>query len=162
MINSQIMRFFMVLCCIAYFFTSCDYLSFKKKEDPMQTLDTIIDFSSVDTPPTFDACNSLIDKQEQLDCFGKELHKHISSSLIQSEFIVKKSIDETIEIKLQITNKGIVVLQAIQSSERVKKELPELENLIKESVKKFPTIYPAIKRDIPVTTEYIIPIRITV
>jgi hypothetical protein len=40
--------------------------------------------------------------------------------------------------------------------------LPSLKDILKKSVEELPAIYPAIKRGIPVTTVYKLPIRIAV
>lgn len=160
MIKFQIMRFFLMICIVIGCFSSCDYMSFTKKKDPLQTLDTIIDFSSVDMPPKFAACSSIIDKQQLFSCFGKEMHVFISKQLEKTNLKVKKSLDETLEIKLKINNRGQVILESISTSELVSSQLPELTQLIQKAVSDLPQLQPALKRGIPVATEYILPLRI--
>ncbi|WP_254713097.1 hypothetical protein [Polaribacter sp. HaHaR_3_91] len=141
------------------FITSCD-LFCPPKDKNTSDLDTIVDFSSVDTFPSFKTCDAIIDKQEKMDCFRTTIHQKIGAELQQHSFAVKDSINEIVYVDVIINSEGIFRLDTIQASENLKKELPELDSLLKASVEKLPKIYPANKRGIPVTTKYRLPIRI--
>ena len=141
------------------FITSCDKFSFSKNKN-IQDLDTIVDFSSVDTFPSFKPCDSIIDKTKKTDCFRTTIHQKIGAELLQHTFIIKDSIDELIYVDLIISSEGIFTLHAIQSSNNIKKVLPQLDGLLRESVGKLPKIYAANKRGIPVSVKYSLPIRI--
>ena len=141
------------------FITSCDKLPFSKNKNS-KVLDTIVDFSSVDTFPSFKTCDSLIDKTAKSDCFRATIHQKIGEELQKHQLAIKDSIDEIIYVDLLISADGMFTLEAIQSSDTIKQELPELDSLLKVSVKKLPTIHPANKRGIPVATKYRLPIRI--
>ncbi|MFL3661848.1 MAG: hypothetical protein ACI6PN_08865 [Polaribacter sp.] len=81
-----------------------------------------------------------------------ELHKH--------EFSLKIPISEIVYVDLLINSKGKIILETIESSENMKIQLPKLAAILKVSVASIPSIYPAIKRGIPVTTKYRLPIKI--
>ena len=152
------LRFFSLLS-VLIFFTSCDmFLTSKNKKQ--QVLDTIIDFSSVDTFPSFKVCDSLIDKTKKSDCFRSTIHSKIGEELQKHTLAIKDSIDETVLVDLVINADGQIVFTNLQSSENINKQLPELDNLIQLSIQKLPAVYPAIKRGIPVNTKYQLPIRI--
>ncbi|QTE24540.1 hypothetical protein J3359_15305 [Polaribacter cellanae] len=144
----------LILFCI-----SCDKLSFKKKANK-QVLDTVVNFSSVDTYPSFKVCDSLIEKAQQEDCFRNTIHKKIGEELQKYEFAIKDSIFEVVIVNLLINSNGNIELETIESSEIIKQELPKLDSILKISIQQIPTIYPAIKRGIPVTTKYRLPIQI--
>ncbi len=144
---------------IVVFCTSCDKFSFNKNKN-IQVLDTIVNFSSVDVSPSFKPCDSIIDKTKKTDCFRVTIHQKIGEELQKHSFTIKDSISETVYVNLVINSKGKIVLDEIQSSENIKHQLPELDSLLKVSIQKLPTIYAAIKRGIPVTTKYRLPIRI--
>lgn len=144
---------------IAFFVTSCDKISFSKNDKNI-VLNTSVDFSSVDTFPSFKVCDSIIDKTQKTDCFRKTIHQKIGADLLQHTFIIKDSIDEVIYVNLIINSEGIFTLDAIQSSNNIKKVLPHLDSLLRESVQNLPKIIPANKRGIPVTIKYSLPIRI--
>lgn len=141
------------------FITSCDLICPPKNKNTAD-LDTIVDFSSVDTFPSFLVCDSIIDKQQKSDCFRTTIHQKIGAELQQNRFSVKDSINEIVYVDVLINAEGVFSLDTIQASENLKKELPELDSLLKASVAKLPKIYPANKRGIPVTTKYRLPIRI--
>ena len=147
------------LLLMVLFITSCDKFSFSKNKN-IKDLDTIVDFSSVDTFPSFKPCDSIIDKTKKTDCFRTTIHQKIGAELLKHTFLIKDSIDELIYVDLIINSKGIFTLHAIQSSNNIKKVLPQLDGLLRESVEKLPKIYAANKRGIPVSVKYSLPIRI--
>ena len=144
---------------ILLFITSCDHLLFSKIKKN-QVLDTIVNFSSVDTSPSFKACDSIINKQKKSDCFRTTIHQKIGAELQQHEFSVKHSISEIVYVDLLINSKGKIILETIESSDDIETQLPKLAAILKLSVDRIPDIYPAIKRGIPVTTKYRLPIKI--
>ena len=143
-----------IICC-----TSCNKLSFSKSVK-INPIDTVVDFSSVDVSPSFKVCDFIINKSKKTNCFRTTIHKKIGAELTKHLFTIKDSISEIVFVNLIINAKGGIVLEDIQAPENIKKELPALDSLLKVSVEKLPVIYPAIKRGIPVTTKYRLPIRI--
>jgi hypothetical protein len=141
--------------------TSCEYFSLNNKSE-LQEVDTIIDFSSVDASPTFEDCSHLIEKEEKSNCFRNTLYTHISISLAKHRFEVKKPIEEVIKVELLIDAKGNARVLRIISSDFIKESIQGLDSLVRVSVANLPTVFPATKRGIPVTTQYQIPIQISV
>jgi hypothetical protein len=147
------------LLVLLIFCTSCNQLiGFDNSKS--EALDTLVDFSSVDLSPSFPLCDSIIAKQEKSACFRNTIHAKIGAELLQYSFVIKDSISETIIVHLLITAKGTIVLDKIQSSKNINIQLPALDSLLKVSVRNLPKIRPAIKRGIPVTTKYSLPIKI--
>ena len=146
---------------LLFFITSCDKLSFLKSEK-IQALDTIVNFSSVDTSPSFKECDSIIDKHQKSNCFRTTIHQKIGVELQKHQFIIRDSISEIVFVDLLINSKGKIVIEAMASSEEIRIQLPELDNVLRISVDKIPNVYAAIKRGIPVTTKYRLPIKIQI
>ena len=146
---------------LLFFITSCDKLSFLKSEK-IQALDTIVNFSSVDTSPSFKVCDSLIDKHQKSNCFRTTIHQKIGAELQKHQFIIRDSISEIVYVDLLINSKGKIVIEAMASSEEIRIQLPELDSVLRISVDKIPNVYAAIKRGIPVTTKYRLPIKIQI
>lgn len=126
----------------------------------MQALDTVVDFSLVDTFPSFKNCDSIFDTTQKSDCFRKTIHLKIGKELEKYSFTIKDSLSETVFVNLRISSKGNVFLEEVQSSEYCRMQLPELDSLLLLSFQNLPTMFPAIKRGIPVTTRYQLPIVI--
>lgn len=152
------LRFFSFLIMIV-FITSCDKLSLTKNKN-LPVIDTIVDFTSVDTYPSFKACDSLIDKTKKQDCFRKIIHQKIGEELQKHHLSIKDSIDETVLVDLIINVKGEIIFDKLQSSETIKRQLPELDSILQLTVNNLPKITSANKRGIPVATKYQLPIRI--
>lgn len=155
----MLLRFFSFLMLILLF-TSCDKFPFTRKDKSPQ-LDTVVDYSSVDFYPSFKVCDGLIDKKAKADCFRNTIHKKIGVELQQHTLSIKDSIDETIFVDLIINSKGEVIVQKIISTDHLKRQLPQLDSLLRKSIQELRASYAAIKRGMPVTTKYRLPLRIT-
>ena len=154
------MRYFLFICLLISF-TSCEYFSFEKNKN-IEKIDVDVDFTSVDVSPSFKVCDSLIEKEKKNTCFRTTLRQEISSSLAKQSIQVPQSVDETIEVAITIQSNKEVKLTSIKSSDSLMVILPSLKAILKKSVEELPAVYPAIKRGIPVTTVYKLPIRIAV
>lgn len=152
--NSRCVVF--LFCALLY--SSCDFFSYLKK-DNSQVVDTVVDFTKVDEYPAFNKCKDLLDKAKA-NCFRKEIHKRITTSLQQHNFVTKNSLDEEVLIDILINKEGKFVLTEVTASSVVMTQLPELDSIIKLAIEKLPRIAPATKREIPVVTKYQLPIKI--
>lgn len=142
---------------------SCDYLPFQNKKD-LVPLDTIVDFSTVDSPPTFDLCKSLIEKEKKNTCFRNTLSdlvsKELQSDEFSEDFVVRSEIDELINLKIQFDKNGALKIKDLKLSNELNAHIPEMDSILYKVIQKLPKVYPAIKRGIPVVTEYTLPVRI--
>ncbi|MEN8857902.1 MAG: hypothetical protein ABF260_07540 [Flavobacteriaceae bacterium] len=119
-----------------------------------------IDYSSVDSSPSFKVCDSIIDKAKKTICFRTTIREEISKSLAKYSIKVKKPVNETIVVTITIQSNKQVKLSKLEASDSLLLEISDLKEMIEKSIDELPEIYPAIKRSIPVTTEYKLPIRI--
>ena len=150
-------RHILVIVACASFF-GCEYFSFKK--DVIEPLDTIVDYSQVDTPPAFNDCASLVSTDELNTCFSTTLHLNIAKELQTFSFEVKNPIDEMVMLTIAFSNEGEISYTSHSSSPQIREELPELDSVLKQCIARLPKAFPAIKRGIPVATQYQLPIRI--
>lgn len=144
---------------ILIYCTSCDYLSFTKSKN-QHVLDTVIDFTSVDTYPSFTVCDSIIEKQAKFTCFKNTIHKKIGEQLNQHTFKIQDSINETIYVDVLIDAKGKIILDSMHSTENIKNQLPALDSVLAITVDNLPRVFAANKRGVPVATKYRLPILI--
>ena len=149
------------LLLLFLFITSCDNFSFSKNKN-LQAVDTIVDYTSVDFSPSFKVCDSIIDKHQKSNCFRTTIHQKIGAELQKYQFVIRDSISEIVYVDLLINSKGKIVLEAMDSSKEIKIKLPKLDSVLRVSVDKIPNVYAAIKRGIPVTTKYRLPIKIQI
>lgn len=152
------LRFSILFLC-GLLFVSCKF--FHKKELPNDfAVDTIIDFNSVDVFPLFPKCDSISSQADQKICSQIKLSQHINASLSSTQIMTSKKINDTIFVKLIIDKTGKVILNDIKSSEFIQQQIPKLDSLIADGISSLPKLKPAIKRDMPVTTQFSLPIVI--
>ncbi len=138
---------------------SCSYVESAFQKTPTPVLDTVVDFKSVDTSPSFPACDSLLGAAKT-SCFSIVLHQRFSENLAQHSLRSKDSIDTVISIDLLIDTQGVILVKQVHATTKLLELLPTLDSLLRKSVQELPKVYPAIKRGIPVATQYQLPIRI--
>ena len=139
-------------------YTSCEFFSFSSKSNK-QVFDTIVDFTKVDVSPSFNNCKNLLN-EAKTNCFRKEIHKRIANKLQRYNFITHVAVDEEILISVIVNTEGNFQLKNIETSSMVKEQLPDLEKTIQTIIEELPKVSPAIKRDVIVTTQYQLPIKI--
>lgn len=144
---------------IIFMSISCDKLPLINKQN-LPKLDTIVDFTSVDLSPSFKECDSIILKKKKSECFRVTIHSKLMEELQQHKIVTKDSIKEIIIINLLISSDGVIDFEGVKSNQIVDNALPNFDSLLKSSISKLPKVYPAIKRGIPVTTKYQLPIQI--
>ena len=153
------MRINYALFFIVFLLISCDYFPFSAKEK--QGLDTVIDYTQIDQSPTFPNCIQFQNK-ERAQCFREELQRRIASTLHSVHFTVVEELEETVYVHLVVSNQGKVQLKGIESSSQVNDKLPALDSLVHASIQQLPYIQPATKKSFTVTTQYKLPIKISV
>ncbi len=151
----QIPLFFILLFVIS----SCDFLVKKTEKNSVDNpIITPIDFTSIDGYPLLPACKDVQSRKAQKMCFYKTLSMRLEVSLSGSTLQWTKPIQDTIFIKLQVSNKGIIKLNSISLPSKNALYENNLKEFISEKLIKFPRMEPAIKAGIPVTTEFTVPL----
>jgi hypothetical protein len=141
---------------------SCEYFNVKKVssesilEEELQTFN----WNDVDEYPSFSICDSTITKQEKKTCFEQTLSGFITGYLQKDAIIVTQDIYDTISLNFKVTDKGDLILLDTKMDSLTHNEIPNINQLLAESLNSLPTIFPAIKRGQHVTTEFTLPIII--
>jgi hypothetical protein len=144
--------------------TSCNYFEKKKVnskdllEEELQTFN----WNAVDTYPTFSSCDSITAKEESKLCFQNTLLIHVNQFLEQQNIVVSEDVNDTITLKIIINNKGILEVESIDYKPETTIQIPEIDSLLRQSLKGIPKIYPAIKRGQQVTTVFELPIIVKI
>ena len=117
-------------------------------------LDTIIDYSSVDVYPLFSDCQEIDNKQVQKSCFESALTELLSEKLQSLDYEVKENVNDSSYVDLLINRNGKTRVVAINSPSIITHNLPHLDSIIRLSVDELPLVKPALKRGIPVKSQY--------
>lgn len=146
-----------ILFC-GFLMVSCSFFEDKTKSKPIQKVDTIVDFNSVDAFPLFPDCSAIPSRKKQQICFQVEMSKHIYASLKKYSLNTKEAIHDTVLVKLKIDLLGKTSLSNIITTKKTLKLIPNFDSIVKVSIQNLPVLQPAIKRNMPVTTEFTLPI----
>lgn len=149
-----------LLIFLLMFLTSCEYLSFKKPVQGNILKKDTIDYAKIDVYPIFPECDSIPSEDKQRVCFQIKMSKHIYLSLNQLNINVKTAFNDTVIVKIIVDNTGKTKLSSIQKSEKISQNLPQLDSIINAGLQNLPILQPAIKRGIPVSAAFSLPIII--
>ena len=155
------MRFFLALfglCLIS----SCNWLAPKEEKTQriVQQELSSINWNDVDQYPKFQTCSESISKEEQRICFEEELLNHFSTTLNDFEFILKEDVEDTIYVDFLVERDGSITVLDIEDQMAVQDQIPEFNAIITQSLKSLPEVQPALKRGIPVSAKFRIPLEL--
>lgn len=148
------------ILCLLCLLTACDW-SAKREEKTQELVDQeirAIDWEDVDQYPLFADCDELANKPEQKKCFMETLLRHFSKSLQESDFVLEAEIKDTIFVDFRMEDTGAITLINIKIDQQINQQLPEFQSQIEKSLNSLPKIEPALKRGIPVSAKFRIPI----
>ena len=144
---------------VIFFISSCSYFEKQtNKKETIQKIDTIVDFKTVDAFPLFPKCKDIPSRDKQQICFQLEMSQHIYAALKKHQLNALEEINDTVLVKLIINSEGETSLSNIQISELTKNQFPQFDSILKVSLTELPKLEPAIKRNMPVTTQFVLPI----
>ncbi len=154
----MLQRFFSLFFSV-FVLTSCSFFQQKEKIEIVE-IDTIIDYHTVDVFPLFPSCDSIPSQEKQNICSQIKLAEYIYASLKPKKIITAKPLNDTIFVKIKIDKLGKVSLSNLQSSDIVKQQIPNIDSLLTSGIRNLPQLKPAIKRGIPVSIEFTLPILV--
>jgi len=152
---------FLFILCGA---SSCNYFE-KKKLNPEEIFEEELqtfNWNEVDTYPTFSNCDALTTKEESKACFQNTLVNNVNAFLEAQNLVVSNDINDTIVLKIKIDNLGLLEIESIVIESKTLYEIPEIESLLRQSLKSIPKIFPAIKRGQQVTTVFELPVIVKI
>lgn len=144
--------------------TSCNYFEKKKvyPEDLLEEELQTFNWNEVDTYPTFSSCDSLTAKEDSKACFQNTMTSSVNQFLEAQNIVVSEDVNDTIRLKIRINNKGILEVESIDMNSETAVQIPEIDSLLRQSLKGIPKIFPAIKRGQQVTTAFELPVIVKI
>lgn len=147
-----------IIICL-FLLVSCSFFEDRTKE--VQKVDTIVDFNSIDAFPLFPECNNIPSREKQQICFQLEMAQHIYAALKQYSLKSSEEVNDTIFVKMRVDANGETSLSSIKISKKTIQLLPEFDSIVRVTLQGIPKLQPAIKRNMPVSTEFTLPIILT-
>ena len=152
--------FILLIFCL----TSCKYFDKRKvnsEELLIQELKSV-NWNEVDVYPSFTTCDTSELKEERKRCFESTLTTYIFEHLSKQNIIVTEAINDTLRIRIEITDKGNLNILEIDNNKKTQEHIPNIDSLLITSLDSLPKIFPAIKRGNHVKTEFELPVIIQV
>jgi len=156
--NRLLLILFLCLMC------SCDFFN-KKKENSKDIFEEQLltfNWKDVDEYPTFESCDNTSGKENKKACFENTLREVLNRNLAVHQIVVSEEINDTIQLKITIDNKGELFIDDIVTNEMTRSQIPQVDSLLIKSLDSLPKIFPAIKRNQQVKTQFIFPIVIKI
>jgi hypothetical protein len=147
------------LSFILVFMVSCQYFD-KKIPNEKDLLDKeikAINWSQVDEFPTITNCDTVVNTSERQNCFIQNLSQLIQQKLDTTKTAIINPKSDTIQVKVTVSADATLQFET-QLSESKSYNKIKIDSILKARLIDFPQIKPAIKRGIPVKTQFILPV----
>jgi hypothetical protein len=121
-----------------------------------------INWKEVDEYPSFVECDKLDKKTLRQECFFRFLTDLIQEKLSIDTLSVLYPELDTIEVKVTIYPNAKMKFEPQFPKDSVAYDTIKIDSILKARLIDFPTVNPAIKRGIPVKTQFILPVILKV
>ncbi|KAF2334471.1 hypothetical protein [Flavobacterium daemonense] len=149
---------FLVFLC----FNSCQYFEKKvpsEKELLQKELKTI-NWKEVDEYPSVAECETITDEKQRQKCFFEVMAQLVQQKLdVDSLSILYPELD-TIEVKVTVFPNSKMKFEPQFPKDSVAYDTVKVDSILHARLVDFPKVNPAIKRGIPVKTQFILPVII--
>jgi hypothetical protein len=145
------------------FFNSCQYFDkqIPSKEELLQKELKTINWKEVDEFPSFSQCDSVSNKEQNKNCFFEYLTLLIQERLSFNTTGVLYPQLDTIDVKVTVLPNSTLLFEP-QLNDTLSYDKPKIDSIIRARLVGFPKVNPAIKRGIPVKTQFILPVILKV
>lgn len=144
------------------FFNSCQYFEKKvpSEKELLQKELKSINWKEVDEYPTVSDCETITDKKERQKCFFDVMSQLIQEKLdVDSLSILYPDLD-TIRVKVTIFPNSKMKFEPQFQKDSVAYDTIRIDSILHARLVDFPKVNPAIKRGLPVKTQFILPVII--
>lgn len=146
--------FLFLLTCLS----SCQYLSQVPNEEELLKKEIkSINWNQVDELPAFSACDSVTEKEQKKQCFFNYLTQLIQRKLSADTLAVLYPQLDTIDVKVTVLADASMTFEP-QISDKLSFNASKIDSIIKARLVDFPKVQPAIKRGMPVKTQFVLPV----
>lgn len=144
------------------FFNSCQYFEKKvpSEKELLQKELKSINWKEVDEYPTVAECETINDKKERQKCFFDVMSQLIQQKLnVDSLSIIYPDLD-TIQVKVTVFPNSKMKFEPEFQKDSVAYDTIRIDSILHARLVDFPKVNPAIKRGLPVKTQFTLPVII--
>lgn len=152
------------LFLVFIFFNSCQYFDkqIPSEKELLQKELKSINWKEVDEYPSVIDCEKIEDKKQRQQCFFEILTQLIQEKLSVDTLSVLYPELDTIEVKVTVFPNATMQFEPQFPKDSVAYDKIKIDSILKARLVNFPKINPAIKRGIPVKTQFILPVILKV
>jgi len=156
-------KILLILFLSPLLFNSCQYFDKQvpSKEQLLQEQLKSINWKEVDEYPSVADCDSIKDKAQKKQCFFEYITQLIQEKLNTDTLGVLYPKMDTINVKVTIGADATLEFEP-QIADSLSYDTTKIDSIIKSRLIDFPKINPAIKRGIPVKTQFILPVLLKI
>ncbi|MGG5576427.1 hypothetical protein ACPDHL_03675 [Myroides sp. C15-4] len=151
---SWIVFFFPVL------FTSCQWMSARLPNEQQLLEEELnkIDWTKVDLYPSVVSCDSIFDEESRKECFFAYIREELEANFRVDTLRGTFAHIDTLNILVTIQPDAQVSLVLYQLNDSLKQHLKSVDSLLQEKSKTLRNLSPAMKRGVPVTSQFVLPL----
>jgi len=160
--NKTLKQYYLFLVFI--FFNSCQYFDkqIPSEKELLQKELKSINWKEVDEYPSVVDCEKIDNKAQRQQCFFEVLTQLIQEKLSVDTLSVLYPELDTIEVKVTVFPNATLQFEPQFPKDSVAYDTIKIDSILKARLVDFPKINPAIKRGIPVKTQFILPVILKV
>ena len=160
--NKALKQYYLFL--VFLFFNSCQYFDkqIPSEKELLQKELKSINWKEVDEYPSVVDCEKIEDKKQRQQCFFEVLTQLIQQKLSVDTLSILYPELDTIEVKVTVFPNATLQFEPQFPKDSVTYDKIKIDSILKARLVDFPKINPAIKRGIPVKTQFILPVILKV
>jgi hypothetical protein len=145
-------------------FNSCQYFDKQvpSEKELLQKELKAINWKEVDEYPSVVDCEKIEDKKQRQQCFFEVLTQLIQEKLCNDTLAMLYPELDTIEVKVTVFPNATMKFEPQFPKDSVAYDTVKIDSILKARLVDFPKINPAIKRGLPVKTQFILPVILKV
>ncbi len=142
---------------------SCQYFNSQvpNQDELLEKELKAINWNQVDELPSFSNCDSVVDKTQKKQCFFDFLTQLIQQKLSVDTLTVLYPKLDTINVKVTVLADASLQFEP-QITDTLSYNTTKIDSILKARLVDFPKVNPAIKRGIPVKTQFVLPVILNV
>ncbi|HAH55380.1 MAG TPA: hypothetical protein DCM02_08900 [Flavobacterium sp.] len=157
-------KIILILLFLTLLFNSCQYFEKQvpSEKELLQKELNAINWKKVDEFPSVVNCDTIENKVQRQQCFFEVMTQLIQEKLsIDTLSILYPELD-TIEVKVTVFPNATIQFEPQFPKDTVAYNKTKIDSILKVRLVDFPKVIPAIKRGIPVKTQFILPVILKV
>ena len=157
-------KIILILFFLSQLFSSCQYFDKQvpSEKELLQKELKAINWKEVDEFPSIAGCEKIEDKTQRQQCFFEYMTQLIQQRLDVDTLSVLYPELDTIEVKVTVFPNSRIMFEPLFPKDSVAYDTVKIDSILKARLVDFPKINPAIKRGLPVKTQFILPVILKV